>query len=197
MEQRYVEVDFQAGLNVLDVQAPPDGNIAPPGYYMLFIVNAAGVPSESTFIRLGNTLDSDADGLTDDDEINTYSTDPMVADTDGDSLSDGDEALVHGTNPLDADTDGDSYNDGDEVFMGTDPLIACGPDAWPPDTFPLGTPDGLVDGQDIVAFLPALFAGFGSGSYIARLDIFAPGGVIDGQDTVMVMSFLFQSCTPP
>ena len=197
MEQRYVELSFQAGLNLLAVQAPPNGNIAPPGYYMLFAVDSAGVPSEATFIRLGNTADSDGDGLIDDDEINIHGTDPMVADTDGDSLSDGDEALVHGTNPLEADTDGDGFNDGDEVFIGTDPLIACGADAWPPDTFPAGAPDGLVDGQDMVEFLPAMFAGFESGSYIARLDIFAPGGVIDGQDMVALLPYMFESCEAP
>jgi plastocyanin len=36
----------------LHVKAPADGNIAPPGYYMLFIVDAAGVPSNAKFIRL-------------------------------------------------------------------------------------------------------------------------------------------------
>ena len=29
----------------LTLQSPPNGNIAPPGYYMLFLLNAAGVPS--------------------------------------------------------------------------------------------------------------------------------------------------------
>ena len=33
------------GTGVLNVTAPPNGNIAPPGYYMLFVLNAAGVPS--------------------------------------------------------------------------------------------------------------------------------------------------------
>jgi len=35
----------------LMVQAPPNRNIAPPGYYMLFIVNRAGVPSVAHWIR--------------------------------------------------------------------------------------------------------------------------------------------------
>ena len=31
---------------------PPNGNIAPPGYYMLFVLNTAGVPSVAKFVRL-------------------------------------------------------------------------------------------------------------------------------------------------
>src|SRR5213075_1979394 len=29
---------------------PPSGNIAPPGYYMLFVLNSAGVPSVARFV---------------------------------------------------------------------------------------------------------------------------------------------------
>ena len=181
MEQRYVEVDFQAGPNVLTVQAPPGGNVAPPGYYMLFIVNAEGVPSEATFIRLGTTVDSDGDGLTDDDEINTYGTDPMVADTDGDGLSDGDELLVHGTDPLVSDTDDDGSNDGLEVFMGTDPLEACpnnsSHDAWPFDT----NIDKTVNLADLVgspgSFKISFGSSYGEPNYSPRFDFNADGTV--------------------
>jgi hypothetical protein len=34
------------------VDLPPDGNIAPPGYYLLFVVDANRVPSKATWIRL-------------------------------------------------------------------------------------------------------------------------------------------------
>ena len=37
---------------MLNVTAPPNGNIAPPGYYLLFIVNSAGVPSVASFVRV-------------------------------------------------------------------------------------------------------------------------------------------------
>src|SRR5262249_34518991 len=40
-----------AGRGQLTVQAPPNGNTAPPGYYMLFILNGNGVPSVATFVR--------------------------------------------------------------------------------------------------------------------------------------------------
>jgi hypothetical protein len=52
MEQRYVGLSFTAGSGVLNVTAPPNGNIAPQGYYMLFLVNAAGVPSVAQFVQL-------------------------------------------------------------------------------------------------------------------------------------------------
>jgi galactose oxidase len=37
----------------VNVTAPPDGNAAPPGYYLLFILNRNGVPSEGQFIKIG------------------------------------------------------------------------------------------------------------------------------------------------
>lgn len=43
-------------------------------------------------------------------------------DTDGDGLFDDDETLIHGTNPNLADTDGDGVDDGDEVGAGSDAL---------------------------------------------------------------------------
>jgi len=52
MEQRLVELTFTVGAGVLTATAPPNGNIAPPGYYMLFVLNSAGVPSVATFVRI-------------------------------------------------------------------------------------------------------------------------------------------------
>ena len=52
MEQRYVPVQFVAGSGSLTVTAPASENIAPPGYYMLFIVNSAGVPSVAPIVRV-------------------------------------------------------------------------------------------------------------------------------------------------
>src|SRR5262249_51217394 len=51
MEQRLVGLSYTAGAGVLNVTAPPNGNIAPPGYYMLFILNSAGVPSTARFVQ--------------------------------------------------------------------------------------------------------------------------------------------------
>jgi len=52
MDQRLVRLSFTTGSDMLNVTAPPNGNIAPPGYYMLFILNAAGVPSHAKFVML-------------------------------------------------------------------------------------------------------------------------------------------------
>jgi len=53
-DQRYVEVSFtRTSRTELTVTAPPDGNHAPPGWYMLFIVNSHGVPSVASWVRVG------------------------------------------------------------------------------------------------------------------------------------------------
>jgi PKD repeat protein len=52
MEQRLVGLSYTVGAGVLNVTSPPNGNIAPPGYYMLFILNSAGVPSVASFVRI-------------------------------------------------------------------------------------------------------------------------------------------------
>jgi len=41
-----------AGGSTLSLTTPPNGNIAPPGYYMLFLLDSAGVPSRAAFIQL-------------------------------------------------------------------------------------------------------------------------------------------------
>ena len=52
-EQRYVNLPFTAGSGVLNVTSPPNANHAPPGWYMLFIVNTDGVPSIASWVRVG------------------------------------------------------------------------------------------------------------------------------------------------
>jgi hypothetical protein len=54
MEQRLVGMSYTSGSGVLNVTAPSNGNIAPPGYYMLFVLNTAGVPSVARFVRISN-----------------------------------------------------------------------------------------------------------------------------------------------
>ena len=53
-DQRYVNMSFSARAGKLVVTAPASGNYAPPGYYMLVIVNHAGVPSVMPFVQLTN-----------------------------------------------------------------------------------------------------------------------------------------------
>ncbi|MDP2709309.1 MAG: hypothetical protein Q8O93_04710 [bacterium] len=65
-------------------------------------------------------LDSDFDGLTDEEEA-ALGTNPNNPDSDGDGLTDREEVKVYGTDQLNADTDGDGYMDGDEVKNGYNP----------------------------------------------------------------------------
>ncbi|MFX1511616.1 MAG: hypothetical protein ACFFCQ_03425 [Promethearchaeota archaeon] len=62
--------------------------------------------------------DMDGDGLSDADEILTYTTNPLEPDSDADGLPDGAEILTYNTNPLEPDSDGDGMPDGWEVEMG-------------------------------------------------------------------------------
>lgn len=50
--QRMNRLTFSATASGLSVVAPPSGSYAPPGHYMLFIVNTAGVPSVGKVIRV-------------------------------------------------------------------------------------------------------------------------------------------------
>ena len=52
MNQRFVPLSFQSLSGSLNIQAPANRNLAPPGYYMLFLVNSSGVPSVAEFVRL-------------------------------------------------------------------------------------------------------------------------------------------------
>jgi Domain of unknown function (DUF1929) len=51
-EQRYVTLDFTVGAGSLSVSAPITGSVAPPGWYMLFILNSQGVPAIAKWIHL-------------------------------------------------------------------------------------------------------------------------------------------------
>jgi hypothetical protein len=78
-------------------------------------------------------LDTDKDGISDDNEINVYHTDPDQKDTDGDGINDGDELNFWGDNwnadddedgvinLLDQDSDEDGSSDGREIIGGSDP----------------------------------------------------------------------------
>lgn len=56
MEQRFIELTFQshdsAHGSVISAQAPARAVDAPPGYYMVFVIDAAGVPSEAKIVKV-------------------------------------------------------------------------------------------------------------------------------------------------
>ncbi len=53
MEQRFVDLSFGVAGSKLAIQLPTKAAEAPPGYYMLFVHDAAGVPSEAKIVRIG------------------------------------------------------------------------------------------------------------------------------------------------
>ena len=51
-QRRVVLTPQAASTSNLTLTIPNQGNIVPPGYYMLFVLNSAGVPSEAKFIKV-------------------------------------------------------------------------------------------------------------------------------------------------
>ena len=93
------------------------------------------VVANQTAAALAGQLDTDGDGLTDQNEI-SINTNPYNPDSDGDRSWDGVEVQV-GSNPLIPDTDADGLVDGSEILPCPDPLN--------PDS----DQDGMIDGKDI------------------------------------------------
>jgi hypothetical protein len=52
MDQRSNRLVFTATGGALNVQAPSDRNLCPPGHYMLFILDESGVPSTAKIVRI-------------------------------------------------------------------------------------------------------------------------------------------------
>ena len=56
-ESQYInQLSFVQAQGGLTVTAPPNSNVAPPGPYLLFILNGNGVPSVAKFVRVGGTI---------------------------------------------------------------------------------------------------------------------------------------------
>ncbi|HEV7439367.1 MAG TPA: galactose oxidase early set domain-containing protein, partial [Methylobacterium sp.] len=51
-DQRFIELGFRASGNTLSVDAPANTVIATPGYYMLFVIDGKGVPSEARMVKV-------------------------------------------------------------------------------------------------------------------------------------------------
>lgn len=52
-DQRFMQLAHTTSGRTVSVSMPANANVAPPGYYMLFAFNSAGVPSVARIIRLG------------------------------------------------------------------------------------------------------------------------------------------------
>ena len=53
--QRYIPLTFTTSGTTLNATGPASGGVAPPGYYMLVIVDAAGVPSVATMVQVAKS----------------------------------------------------------------------------------------------------------------------------------------------
>jgi hypothetical protein len=51
-DQRFQNLSFAQNGGGLQIQAPANANLAPPGYYMLFLVNSNGVPSVAKILKI-------------------------------------------------------------------------------------------------------------------------------------------------
>lgn len=52
MDQRFLQLAYTNASGVLTVQAPAVAGNAPPGYYMLFVIDSQGVPSVARIVRM-------------------------------------------------------------------------------------------------------------------------------------------------
>ncbi|WP_147468489.1 Ig-like domain-containing protein [Corallococcus interemptor] len=119
------------------------------GTYTVTAVSTNGTTNSTTatstfIINLGNPVDTDKDGLTDDEEI-ALGTDPNNPDTDGDGIPDGIEVKVGVTDPLDDDSDDDGILDGNEDKDHDGMVDADETDPNNADT----DGDGLTDGVEL------------------------------------------------
>lgn len=80
-------------------------------------------PTDSTedSVLFGEPVDTDSDGIVDTDEA-AYGTDTLNWDSDADELSDGDEVMIWKTDPRVFDSDNDGYGDGAEIKNGYSPV---------------------------------------------------------------------------
>lgn len=58
MDQRFVELPFTVTDNLLSATLPAEAGQTPPGFYHLFVLNSAGVPSVSKIVRMNKHLDA-------------------------------------------------------------------------------------------------------------------------------------------
>lgn len=117
----FVEVIPEEIANTINNEVAPEEIISEENTLASDIPPSTPLDNESSIENdFQNFVDSDGDGLSDDEEV-LLETNPNLIDTDNDGLSDYEEVRIYLTNPLNADTDGDGYPDGEEVRAGYDP----------------------------------------------------------------------------
>ncbi len=54
MDQRFLDLTFSSTANAVAINMPASANLAPPGYYMLFVHDSNGTPSVAKIVNLGS-----------------------------------------------------------------------------------------------------------------------------------------------
>ncbi len=137
-------------------------------------------------------IDSDNEGLTNVEELQ-LGTDPLNADTDGDGLSDYEEVQTWHTSPLLADTDGDGLGDYVEVMsLHTDPLVSN-----VADLAPRGSPDGQVNGADMLILTRLVLQEIVATDTELVLGDLNHNGILDTGDLLLLAQMLASEIPPP
>ena len=55
-DQRFIELSFNQTGTAVTATAPQDANLAPPGHYLLFVFDSAGVPSIAKVVQVGEAV---------------------------------------------------------------------------------------------------------------------------------------------
>jgi hypothetical protein len=92
MDQRFIELSFNQSGQTLSVDTPTSSLMAPPGFYLLSVIDTAGVVSESKIIQIGayngSTEDADGDGVFDNSDNCPAHSNSDQSDNDGDGIGD-------------------------------------------------------------------------------------------------------------
>jgi Domain of unknown function (DUF1929)/FG-GAP repeat len=101
--QRYIPLSFSAAGSTITATAPATSNIAPAGYYMLFITDDAGVPSVAKMIKLqrnpaikGAWSDFNGDGFSDATVSDPYADPAGVVDAGQVTVLYGNSSMIGG-----------------------------------------------------------------------------------------------------
>ncbi len=60
MDQRFMSLNMQAQTGSVRIDGPADKNVAPPGWYMVFLIDDQGVPSLGHIVKVEETTDTQA-----------------------------------------------------------------------------------------------------------------------------------------
>jgi len=81
MDQRFIELDFNGNNGQVNATLPASANIAPPGYYMMFLIDQNGTPS------VGKMINIELDEVDEPEPTFTLTNSPEIGRTGGNPFS--------------------------------------------------------------------------------------------------------------